>query len=78
VWCSDVQEMEQYIRGLVPSLKLLKDMDLEFLPLYCNIATRKFLFFCDPQRRGRPGVRRHALSVGSGPLCALVLLSRLL
>lgn len=28
-------------------------MDPSFLSLYCRIAARKFLFFCDPQRRGR-------------------------
>ncbi|GJP52857.1 hypothetical protein CLOM_g11940 [Closterium sp. NIES-68] len=55
-------EMEAYIRGLVPSLKLLKGMEPEFLDTYCRISTRKFLFFCDPQKRGKLLIREVLLS----------------
>lgn len=48
-----LQEFEAYIAQLVPNLRLLQFMDPSFLSLYCRIAARKFLFFCDPQRRGR-------------------------
>jgi serine/threonine-protein phosphatase 2A regulatory subunit B'' len=46
------QEMEAYIRGLIPNLAQLRDMPSAFIQMYCRIAARKFFFFCDPHRRG--------------------------
>lgn len=48
------QEMEAYIRGLIPNLAQLCDMPAQFVQMYCRIAAHKFFFFCDPQRRGLP------------------------
>ena len=47
-----VQEMEAYIRGLIPNLAQLRDMPTAFVQMYCRIAAHKFFFFCDPHRRG--------------------------
>ena len=49
------QEMEAYIRGLIPSLAQLRDMPSAFVQMYCRIAAHKFFFFCDPHRRGLHG-----------------------
>ena len=46
------QEMEAYIRGLIPNLAQLRDMPAAFVQMYCRIAAHKFFFFCDPHRRG--------------------------
>ena len=46
------QEMEGYIRGLIPNLAQLRDIPASFVQPYCRIAARKFFFFCDPARRG--------------------------
>jgi serine/threonine-protein phosphatase 2A regulatory subunit B'' len=46
------QEMEAYIRGLIPNLAQLRDMPSAFVQMYCRIAAQKFFFFCDPHRRG--------------------------
>ena len=46
------QEMENYIRGLIPNLAQLRDMPAAFIQMYCRIAAHKFFFFCDPHRRG--------------------------
>lgn len=48
------QEMEAYIRGLIPNLAQLRDMPAAFVQMYCRIAAHKFFFFCDPNRRGLP------------------------
>lgn len=48
----DIQEMEAYIRGLIPNLAQLRDMPTAFMQMYCRIAAHKFFFFCDPHRRG--------------------------
>ena len=48
------QEMEAYIRGLIPNLAQLRDMPAAFVQMYCRIAAHKFFFFCDPHRRGLP------------------------
>ena len=50
-----LQEMEGYIRGLIPNLAQLHDMPQAFIQMYCRIAARKFFFFCDPHRRGLHG-----------------------
>lgn len=47
-----LQEMEGYIRGLIPNLAQLRDIPASFVQTYCRIAARKFFFFCDPARRG--------------------------
>lgn len=47
-----LQEMEAYIRGLIPNLAQLRDMPPAFIQMYCRIAAHKFFFFCDPHRRG--------------------------
>lgn len=47
-----LQEMEAYIRGLIPNLAQLRDMPASFVQMYCRIAAQKFFFFCDPHRRG--------------------------
>ena len=44
--------MEAYIRGLIPNLAQLRDMPTQFIQMYCRIASQKFFFFCDPNRRG--------------------------
>lgn len=49
-----LQEMEGYIRGLIPNLAQLRDIPASFVQTYCRIAARKFFFFCDPARRGLP------------------------
>lgn len=49
------QEMEAYIRGLIPNLAQLRDMPAAFVQMYCRIAAHKFFFFCDPNRRGLHG-----------------------
>lgn len=46
------QEMESYIRGLIPNLAQLRNIPPPFLSMYSRIAARKFYFFCDPLRRG--------------------------
>jgi serine/threonine-protein phosphatase 2A regulatory subunit B'' len=46
------QEMEAYIRGLIPNLAQLRNIPPPFLSMYSRIAARKFFFFCDPLRRG--------------------------
>lgn len=51
-----LQEMEAYIRGLIPSLAQLRDMPTGFIQMYCRIAAHKFFFFCDPHRRGLHGL----------------------
>jgi hypothetical protein len=53
-WCYQFifQEMEAYIRGLIPNLAQLRDILPDFVPMYCRIAAHKFFFFCDPHRRG--------------------------
>ena len=50
-----LQEMEAYIRGLIPNLAQLRDMPAAFVQMYCRIAAHKFFFFCDPHRRGLHG-----------------------
>lgn len=49
-----IQEMEGYIRGLIPNLAQLRDIPDAFVHMYCRIAAHKFFFFCDPHRRGLP------------------------
>lgn len=56
------QEMEAYIRGLIPNLAQLRDIPGPFLPMYCRIAARKFFFFCDPHRRGKLCIKKVLLS----------------
>ncbi|CAJ2634363.1 unnamed protein product [Trifolium pratense] len=55
-------EMEAYIRGLIPNLAQLRDMDPSFVPMYCRIAAHKFFFFCDPHRRGKACIKKVLLS----------------
>ncbi|KAJ0914907.1 putative guanylate cyclase activating protein [Helianthus annuus] len=55
-------EMEAYIRGLIPNLAQLCDMPAEFVQMYCHIATHKFFFFCDPNRRGKACIKKILLS----------------
>lgn len=55
------QEVEAFVRGMVPSLKLLEGLTEDFLPLYCTIATRKFLFFGDPQCKKRKGMEGQSI-----------------
>ncbi|CAN8244053.1 unnamed protein product [Cochlearia groenlandica] len=49
-------EMEAYIGDLIPNFAQLRDMDPNFIPTYCRIASQKFFFFCDPHRRGTNGI----------------------
>eukprot|EP00249_Psilotum_nudum_P016465 c25839_g1_i1 orf=428-1771(+) len=56
------QEMEAYIRGLIPNLAQLRDTPAPFLPMYCRIAARKFFFFCDSHRRGKLCIKKVLLS----------------
>ncbi|OAE31055.1 hypothetical protein AXG93_4031s1050 [Marchantia polymorpha subsp. ruderalis] len=56
------QEMEGYIRGLIPNLAQLRDIPAPFVTMYCRIATRKFFFFCDSQRRGKLCIKKVLLS----------------
>eukprot|EP00271_Cylindrocystis_brebissonii_P003152 TRINITY_DN1390_c0_g1_i1.p1 TRINITY_DN1390_c0_g1~~TRINITY_DN1390_c0_g1_i1.p1 ORF type:complete len:530 (-),score=94.29 TRINITY_DN1390_c0_g1_i1:693-2282(-) len=56
------QEIEMYIRQLVPNLKLLGAIEDDFLDVYCTIAVAKFRFFCDPQGRGKVPIREVLLS----------------
>ncbi|GJV29186.1 probable serine/threonine-protein phosphatase 2A regulatory subunit B'' subunit TON2 [Tanacetum coccineum] len=44
-------EIEAYIRGLIPNLAQLRDMPTQFVQMCCRIASQKFLFFFDPNRR---------------------------
>ena len=66
------QEMEAYIRGLIPNLAQLRDMPSGFVNMYCRIAAQKFFFFCDPHRRGMPKLQNikykplHSLPTGFG------------
>ncbi|KAK9136968.1 hypothetical protein Sjap_007562 [Stephania japonica] len=55
-------EMETYIRGLIPNLAQLRDMPPGFAQMYCRIAGRKFFFFCDPHRRGKACIKKVLLS----------------
>ncbi|KAI7746327.1 hypothetical protein M8C21_030578 [Ambrosia artemisiifolia] len=55
-------EMEAYIRGLIPNLAQLRDMPGPFVQMYCKIAARKFFFFCDPNRRGKACIKKVLLS----------------
>lgn len=57
-----LQEMMQYIEGLIPNLAQLRDMSPAFVPTYCRIAARKFFFFCDPNRRGKACIKKVLLS----------------
>lgn len=56
ILCFSLQEMESYIRGLIPNLAQLRDMPAAFVQMYCRIAAHKFFFFCDPHRRGLHGL----------------------
>ncbi|PQQ06341.1 putative serine/threonine-protein phosphatase 2A regulatory subunit B subunit TON2 [Prunus yedoensis var. nudiflora] len=56
------QEMEAYIRGLIPNLAQLRDMPASFVQMYCRIAAQKFFFFCDPHRRGKACIKKVLLS----------------
>ncbi|CAM6103845.1 unnamed protein product [Calypogeia fissa] len=56
------QEMEAYVRGLIPNLAQLRDIPAPFVSMYCRIATRKFFFFCDNQRRGKLCIKKVLLS----------------
>ncbi|GBG70700.1 hypothetical protein CBR_g7999 [Chara braunii] len=56
------QEMEMYIRQLIPNLVQLQGMEASFVTVYCRIAARKFFFFNDPHRRGRLLIREVLLS----------------
>ncbi|GJT42399.1 probable serine/threonine-protein phosphatase 2A regulatory subunit B'' subunit TON2 [Tanacetum coccineum] len=55
-------EMEAYIRGLIPNLAQLRDMPTQFVQMYCRIASQKFFFFCDPNRRGKACIKKVLLS----------------
>jgi serine/threonine-protein phosphatase 2A regulatory subunit B'' len=56
------QEMEAYIRGLIPNLAQLRNIPPPFLSMYSRIAARKFFFFCDPLRRGKLCIKKVLLS----------------
>ncbi|KAJ7536115.1 hypothetical protein O6H91_12G056800 [Diphasiastrum complanatum] len=56
------QEMEAYIRGLIPNLAQLRDIPPPFLSMYCRIAARKFFFFCDVHRKGKLCIKKVLLS----------------
>ncbi|KAG0572471.1 hypothetical protein KC19_VG098100 [Ceratodon purpureus] len=56
------QEMEAYVRGLIPNLAQLRHIPSPFLSMYSRIAARKFYFFCDPLRRGKLCIKKVLLS----------------
>ena len=37
----------------VTTMAALQSLTSQFMPVYCTIATRRFMFFNDPHRRGR-------------------------
>nr|KAJ0221788.1 hypothetical protein LSAT_V11C200053980 [Lactuca sativa] len=57
-----IQEMEAYIRGLIPNLAQLRDMPGAFVQMYCRIAAPKFFFFFEPNRQGKACIKKVLLS----------------
>ncbi|KAL6513356.1 putative serine/threonine-protein phosphatase 2A regulatory subunit B'' subunit ton2 [Orobanche gracilis] len=57
-----LNEMESYVRGLIPNLAQLRDMPASFVQMYCRIAAHKFFFFCDPHKRGKACIKKVLLS----------------
>lgn len=52
-WVIDLQDLENYIQDLIPTLPQLDGLEKSFHSFYVCTAVRKFLFFLDPLRTGR-------------------------
>ena len=47
------EELEEFVGRSVTTMAALQSLTSQFMPRYCTIATRRFMFFNDPHRRGR-------------------------
>lgn len=48
-----LQDLESYIKELMPTLPQLAVLDESLMPFYLCVAVRKFFFFLDPYRSGK-------------------------
>ena len=51
------QDIECYIKDLIPTLPLLSGMHADFQPYYVITAVRKFFFVLDPRRTGKLSIK---------------------
>ena len=51
-WLTE-EELEAFVGRSVTTMAALQSLTNGFMKQYCRIATRRFMFFNDPQRRGK-------------------------